>query len=572
MIKTNRFKSVLPFLVFSLFTLVVLQGCVRPQAPDKPNIIIIMSDDMGYSDIGCYGSEIKTSNLDDLAYNGLRFTQFYNTARCCPTRASLLTGLYPHQTGLGWMVSRDDDLRGYQAEINDQCVTIAEVMKPAGYKNYMVGKWHVTQDLEPEGPMNVWPLQRGFDKFYGILRGATSLYDPATLVRGNQFITPENDPDYKPDEYYFTDAISDNAVSFIREHPAEEPFFMYVAYTAAHWPMHAPRESIEHYKGRYDSGWDPIREERYKRMQDLNMIRDIWELSPAENGGWENEPLQEWSSRRMEVYAAMVEKMDQGIGKIVDELKQNGMFENTLIFYLQDNGGCAEEHGTKTGPAPENWESMPLKPMDVDELQPDMVPKYTRDGRPVRTGRGVMPGPANTYIAYGQEWANVSNTPFREYKHWVHEGGISTPLIVSWPSQITAKGEFRSQPGHLIDLMATCVDAGGAEYPTQDKGQDIIPMEGKSLLPVFRGHPIEREAIYWEHEMNRAVRVGDWKLVSKGSKKTGKSGPWELYNIEEDRSEMHDMSEVHPERVRKLTEMWEAYAERTHVYPLPWGK
>ena len=356
-IMRNRFSSyrICIFLTKS-YLLVFLFLALTAHAADKsrPNIIIILSDDMGYTDIGCYGGEIKTPVLDKLAKKSLRFTQFYNTGRCCPTRASLLTGLYPHQAGIGWMTAVPYPQKGYPAELNKDCVTIAEVLRPEGYANYMVGKWHVvidikTDDPDYERPKHNWPLQRGFDKFYGTIFGAGSFFDPHTLVRGNTLISAYGDPEYKPDIYYYTDAISDTAVRFIKEHKKEspeKPFFMYVAYTAAHWPMQALPEDIAKYDGVYDAGFGPVRKARYKRALELGVIDKTAALS-RQAVSWKDLPNKEWDIRNMEVYAAMVDRMDQGIGKIVRTLKKSKEFNNTLIFYLQDNGGCAENFGRK---------------------------------------------------------------------------------------------------------------------------------------------------------------------------------------------------------------------------------
>ncbi len=542
------------------------EGFFGKKAAGRPNIILIMADDMGYSDIGCYGGEISTPNLDRLAAGGLRFTQFYNTARCCPTRASLMTGLYPHQTGVGHMVS-DRGLDGYRGDLNNHCVTIAEVLKQAGYATYMSGKWHVTKHRGPDGPKYNWPRQRGFDRFFGTIHGAGSFYDPCSLARDNTQIPPGSD------DFYYTNAISDNAVKFVREHTARvpakggaNPFFMYVAYTAPHWPMHALPRDIAKYKGRYARGWDALRAERHKRMIEMGIVQSKWKLTDRDSRvpPWEQAENKQWHQRRMEVYAAMVDCLDQGIGRIVSELRKADDFENTLIFFLADNGGCAEEYGSRGPIKPERSKEIPLKPMDKNALQRDMQPKVTRDGRPVRTGEGVMPGPADTYIAYGRPWANASNTPFRLYKHWVHEGGIATPLIVHWPRRIKARSELRHQPGHLIDIMATCADVAGTEYPSSYNGHKIIPLEGKSLVPAFADNPIKREAIYWEHEGNRAIRVGKWKLVAKGKK-----GPWELYDLDADRTETDNLAAVHPDRVKQMVAMWQHWAERANVLPWP---
>lgn len=535
----------------------------------RPNIVLIMADDMGYSDIGCYGSEIETPVLDSLAENGLRFTQFYNTARCCPTRASLLTGLYPHQAGVGHMMS-DSGVDGYRGDLNQNCRTIAEVLRPAGYGTYIAGKWHVTKEVKPEGPKHNWPLQRGFDRFYGTIHGAGSFYDPNSLTRDNTQISPMSDQEYTPDTYYYTDAISDHAVRFIHEHDEarkDQPLFLYVAYTAAHWPMHALPEDIEKYKGKYDAGYTAIRTARLQRMKELGVVSANAQMSPQAED-WSSVKHRDWEIRCMEVYAAMVDRMDQGIGKVVESLRATGRFDNTLILFLQDNGGCAENLGRNPRKELRQRPLKPDAPMATDELQFDMIPRKTRDGWPLIQGPGVMPGPADTYIAYGRGWANVSNVPFREYKHWVHEGGISTPLIAHWPAGISRRSDRESQPGHLIDVMATCIDVGKAHYPTIAEGIRVTPLEGRSLVPAFQNGRIDREALYWEHEGNRAVRVGDWKLVAKG-----RNGPWELYNMSRDRSELHNMAGAEPTRVRILSALWQKYAERAHVLPLtPWKK
>jgi arylsulfatase A-like enzyme len=513
----GRRRSAVPTLALISGVLLLAFGA----AAAKPNIVVILSDDMGFSDIGCYGGEIKTPNLDGLAKRGVRFSQFYNTARCCPTRASLLTGLYPHQAGVGHMME-DRGHDGYRGTLNRQNVTIAEVLKPEGYRSYVVGKWHVTpgQTAKALEKRDNWPLQRGFDRFYGTIHGAGSFFDPSSLVRDNTLITSANDPEYPSQHYYYTDAISDHAVKFIREHAAansEHPFFLYVAYTAAHWPLHAKDKDVAKYKGRYDNGYEPVRAARWARQKKMGLVDAKWgHAPPAENwGAVTNKPFER---RCMEVYAAQVDAMDQGIGRIIRELKAQRRFDNTLILYLQDNGGCAELMGRATNfNARAAQRSFP--PMDKEAQQFDSVPKQTRDGRPVRRGYGVMPGGPDTYIAYGKGWANVSNTPFREYKHWVHEGGISTPLIAHWPAGIPERRRNRieGQPGHLIDIMATCVDLAGAAYPTERNGEKIKPMEGVSLRPAFSGRSLQRaQPIFWEHEGNRAVP----KRTSRGNSTT----------------------------------------------------
>ncbi len=536
-------------------------GRTFAQSSKRPNILLIMSDDMGFSDIGCYGGEVRTPNLDRLAAGGIRFTQFYNTARCCPTRASLMSGLYPHQAGIGHM-TEDRGFPAYRGDLSSNCVTIPEALRPAGYRTYMCGKWHVTRYTEPDGPKHNWPLQRGYEKFYGTITGTGSYYDPTTLCRNNTYVTPFNDSEYKPEQFYYTNAISDNAVKFLREHGQEssdKPFFMYVAFTAAHWPMHALEQDIAKYKGKFDRGYAYSRAQRFARLKEMGLIDNDWDMS-EQAGDWERVPNKEWEARCMEVYAAMIDCMDQGIGRIVAELKRQGAFDDTLIFFLQDNGGCAETMGR--GRPRQTYPE--YKPMEPDELQKSMwPPMQTRDGRPVRVGSSILPGPDGTYIAYGRNWANVSNTPFREYKHWVHEGGVSTPLICHWPGHIKTPGKLCGSPGHLIDIMATCVDVGGAQYPTEYKGNSIQPMEGVSLASTFDGKPLKERTIYWEHEGNRAVRQGKWKLVSKYP------GGWELHDMEHDRTEMHDLASEHPDKVQQLELLYDSWAKRCGVQPWP---
>jgi len=551
---------------FLALALTTLGGIAFAADEKRPNIIVIMSDDMGFSDLGCYGGEIATPNLDALATGGVRFTQFYNCARCCPTRASLLTGIHPHQAGVGHMMEdKGEKFPGYRGNLNTTCRTIPEVLKPAGYRSYAVGKWHVTPSAKPDGPKTNWPLARGFDRYYGTIQGAGSFFDPSSLVRDNTMISAFADPEYKPATYYYTDAIAEHATRFVSDHAkdhAAKPFFMYVAFTAAHWPMHALPEDIAKYHGKYDGGYEPARKARFEKAAKLGLIDPKQGMS-AQAGDWNDVKDRTWEAAGMEVYAAMVDRMDQGIGKLVAELKRTGQYDNTLILFLQDNGGCAELQG-RTGNAnhpnilrPEKPTFPPMKPEEF--AMAGSVPKQTRDGFPVRMGPKVMPGAADTYVAYGKGWANVSNTPFREYKHWVHEGGISTPLIAHWPSGIAAKGELRKQPGQLVDIAATCVELAKADYP-----KDATPLEGKSLVPAFAGKVSERD-LYWEHEGNRAMRSGDWKLVAKGP-----GAKWELYDLAADRVEGTDLAAKHPYKVTALVAKWEAWAKRAHVLPWIW--
>jgi len=541
-----------------MHTLLVTAALLLPAAP--PNVVLVMSDDMGFSDLGCYGGEIATPTLDALAAGGLRFTQFYNTARCCPTRASLLTGLHPHQAGVGHMME-DRGFDGYRGDLAAKSRTLAEVLRPAGYRTYAVGKWHVTRHIGKDAPKHNWPLQRGFDRFYGMVSGGGSFFDPFTLCRDNALISPFADPDYKPATYYFTDALSVHAVKFLADHERDHkdrPFFLYLTYTAAHWPMHALPDDIAKYKGKYDAGYEPIRKARFEKAAKLGLIDAMQGLSPAAED-WDKVANKAREIACMEVYAAMVDRMDQGLGKVVAELKRIGRLDDTLFLYLQDNGGCAELQGRRRTDGREDGPraDKPSRPPIAPEVLPAaLVPPQTRDGFPVRQGPNVVPGPADTYVAYGRGWANVSNTPFREYKHWVHEGGIATPLIVHWPKGIAARGELRRQPGQLVDVLATLLDVGGAKYPA-----DAPPPEGKSLVPAFADRAIERDGLYWEHEGNKAVCVGDWKLVARHGR------PWELYDLATDRVEAKDQAAAQPERVKALAAKWDAWAKRVGVQP-----
>ncbi len=505
-------------------------AAASPQS-QRPNIVILFADDMGYSDVGCFGGEIRTPNIDSLAKGGVRFTQFYNTARCCPSRATLLSGLYAHQAGVGHMVE-PKPFPGYAGDLNRRCVTIAEVLKPAGYQTFMAGKWHVT-------PLNTskhnWPLQRGFDRYFGIIGGAANYFDPASLVRDNERIERDG-PDF-----YLTDAIAENAARHIDQ--ATGPFFLYTAFTAPHWPLHALEPDIARYQGHYRDGWDVLRHERRDRMLKLGILDKRWPLTPRDDTApaWIDAGDHPWQERRMEVYAAQVDRLDQGIGRILDALRRKGQLENTLVLFFADNGGCAEE----------------LKP----NTQQAYIAGALKCGVKVETGNrpGLMPGGEDTFASYGLPWANASNTPFRLYKHWVHEGGISSPFIAHWPKTIRKHGAIQRQPAHLIDIMATCVDVTGARYPST-----VQPMEGRSLAPAFQGRPIERsDALYWEHEGNRAVRDGKWKLVSRHPRK------WELYDIEADRSEMNDLAAGEPAIAGRLAGLYDKWAARVGAQDWP---
>jgi len=520
-----------------------------PLVATKPNIVIILADDMGFSDIGCYGGEIDTPNLDRLAANGLRYSQFYNTARCSPSRASLLTGLHPHQTGIG-VLTYDTGPEGYVGNLSEACATIPEVLKGAGYRSYMSGKWHVAKSLSE--PSSAWPMQRGFDGFYGTLTGCGSFYHPNTLVRGNDSADAEarDNPNY-----FYTDAINDEAAAFVRSHAdahADAPFFLYVAHTAPHFPLHAPEEDIAKYKGRFDEGWDKLREKRQERLIEAGIIRPEWRLSDRDPSQppFDEADNRDWELRRMEVYAAMLDRMDRGIGRILDALDETGQADNTLIMFLSDNGGCAEVISPGTD----------LKQV-VEELQ---IAQYTtRDGRPTRFGNipSLMPGDEETYQTYGIAWANLSDTPFRLYKHWTHEGGISTPLIVHWPEGIADKGGIRHRPGQLPDIMATLVEITGAPWPETRKGEAVPPCEGVSMMQSFEQDGERPGTMFWEHEGNAATRDGRWKLVRDYP------GPWELYDMETDRTELTDLAADNPDRVAAMADAYEAWATRCGVIP-----
>jgi len=513
----------------------------------RPNILLILCDDLGFSDIGCYGGEIDTPNLDALAASGVRFTQMYNCARCCPSRASLLTGLYPHQAGIGHMV-RDLGHPSYQGYLNDRCMTIAEVLSGAGYETRMSGKWHVgghysVFDHEKEYPGRrdfPRPLDRGFGRFYGTLAGAGSYFNPHSLMRDGEPIRPEGE------DYYYTDAVSDAAAEMIEGSAASgKPFFLFVSYTAPHWPLHAFAEDIERYRDRYRSGWNRLRMERFERLRSAGLIERRWELSPRDEKAppWESAPEKEWEALRMAVYAAQVDRMDQGIGRILQAVRRRGILDNTLIMFLSDNGGCAE--------------------LLQEDAGYDFVLATTRRGEPVRIGNdpSVQPGPADTFMSYDLPWANVSNAPFRLYKHWVHEGGIATPFIVHWPERIRESG-FTHGAAHFIDVMPTCLEAAGAQYPGDREGRPLRGLEGESLLPALQNGGWTRSApLMWEHEGNRAVRWDRWKLVCRYP------GDWELYDMRTDRTELHDLAPKDESRVARMQDMHRGWAERCGVVP-----
>ena len=515
----------------------------------------------GFSDTGCYGGEIETPNLNHLAAEGLRFTDFHNTARCCPSRASLLTGLYPHQAGVGRMTFRADDLPGYQGQLRQDTPTIAEVLKAAGYQTAMAGKWHIS--LTEEGPnhlkylnnqlirktfadVNSYPIHRGFEHYFGIIWGVANYFDPFSLVNGEEAVQSV------PKDFYLTDAIADHAIEYLRDFKqSPKPFFMYVAFTSPHWPLHARPEEIAKYKDTYQAGWDAIRETRYKRQVEMGLFNpDKAVLTPRAEleRPWSSVEHKDFMASLMTAHAAMVDRMDQNIGRILETLRANGQMDNTLIFFLSDNGASPEVPGS--GGFDRSTE--------------------TRDGRHIMYRRemerkNIPAGPQTTYASIGPMWANAANTPFRYWKAQTYEGGICTPLIVHWPAVIHGHGEFRREPGHVIDLMATILDVTHSPFPNTFDNRPTTPPEGRSLLPAFADNPIGRDALFWEHEGNLAVRVGNWKAVNS----MAGGGRWEIYNLNEDRTEMRDLSVREPLRLSSLISTWESWAKRADVVPAP---
>ena len=525
---------------------------------NKPNIILILADDMGYSDLVCYGSEIRTPNIDSLAEDGIIFSQMYNSARCCPSRAALLTGLNPHQAGIGHMVSTfgiQSPLHTgpYQGYLNKNCATIAEVLRISGYSTYMSGKWHVGggYDLINEKSWsagaegNPIPTQRGFDEFFGIVAGAANYFHPRTLMKNDTFI------DINEDSFYLTDAISDQAVSMINNASQKDnPFFMHIAYTAPHWPLHALEEDIAKYEGTYKQGWDSLRANRHEELKGKKILDTQWDISPRNSSSqaWKTSTDKTWEDLRMAVYAAMIDRMDQGIGKILKKLRELNIEDNTILMFLSDNGGCAE-----------------FLAEDSNRPSPSQYSSPTRDGRSINVGnrKDLRPGPDDTFMSYDLSWANASNSPFRLFKRWTHEGGISTPFIISWPNKIK-RAQITHSPTHIIDIATTIYEITGANYPDEMYGQEIKPLEGESFYGAFENEKWQRKSpIFWEHEGSRAVREGEWKLVCEvGSN-------WEIYNMSEDRTELTNLLNEEVDRVHRMKAQYRKWSDRCEVLEWP---
>ncbi len=537
--------------IFILF-LLLFSVIIVSKAQQKPNVIIILVDDMGFSDIGAYGGEIQTPNIDALAQGGVRFSQFYNASRCCPTRATLMTGLHPHLTGIGHMTNSPNSEKhdygeafpNYRGFLNRQSATLAELLSSAGYSSYLAGKWHLGDNEQSQ-----WPLQRGFDKFYGCLAGSTRYFSPEKDKREGRGISSANEPlttlESTTDRpYYTTDAFTDYAIEFIEQGEKEKPFFLYLAYTAPHWPHQAHEEDVDKYRGKYSMGWDQLRQNRYERQIELGLFEEKHRLSPRDS------KVPEWNSLKLEkqkemdlrmaVYASMIDRIDQNIGKLINSLIKQGLFENTLILFMSDNGACAE------GPT---------------------------------LGRGnifdVEKRNLETNNNYGAAWANVSSTPFRLYKHYTHEGGSATPFIMHWPKGIKSQSNWYRDPAQLIDIVPTLLEVCGVKYPETYQGHNLYPLRGISLTPSFSGEPFMRtKPMFSEHENNAFIIDGSWKLVGKGVATS--QGPdiekWELYNLKDDRTELKNLAEEENQRLKELAEIWHAWALEDKVYPKPSGK
>jgi len=539
----------LHYLLCGLLSAASLTAQTKDTTKKQPNIVLIMLDDMGYSDLGCYGGEIQTPNIDKLARNGVRFSQFYNSGRCCPTRASMLTGLYPHRSGVGHMANKDYGFKGYKGELRKEAVTMAENLKKAGYDTWMAGKWHLSINFDHKGEKYNWPCQRGFDKFYGTLIAAGSLWNPITLTEQNKSIFPVP----KDEDYYYTEALSSKAVKWMQSQKDDKPFFLYMAYTAPHWPLHARQEVIDKYKKLYLEGYDKLREERMKKLKAKGLISNSLALSTRtpDAPAWVDEKNKEWEASRMAAYAAMIDQVDTSVGELVDQLKKDGELENTLILVLSDNGGSALDHPNGLiGSTGAPWTVMRY------------VPVYTRDGRAIISGDvvGVEPGPEDTYGGYGPAWANLSNAPFRMFKKFAHEGGVATPLVMHWPAQLKNRGTIEHTPAHIIDLFPTFMEAAGTSHLKKLNGKDTLSLDGHSLLPLLtKSEPLADRPLGFEHAGNRGLRFKNWKLVAP------KGGEWELYNFTNDRIESNNLAKENPAKLLEMIDRYNTWAKQNWV-------
>ncbi len=511
-------------------TTAALSAC----ADERPNFLVIMVDDMGFSDPGCYGGEIDTPNLDKLAANGLRFTQFYNTARCWPSRAALMTGRYPHEAGHAMMFGPKAP-RAYQGTTPDQGRFISELLQPAGYQTYHVGKWHLHNRTAPKSNKytansynDSWPLGRGFQHSYCV-KSQNNYFNPNQIFNEDKLITRPG----ANGDYYITDVFTKHTIGYLKQHAAshkDEPFFLYLAHTAPHFPLHALPADIERHKARYQKGWDKIRTERLARQNEMGLLD--CQLAPRDElaVAWDSlsEKDQDMWATRMAIHAAMVHRVDAGIGAIVEQLKTMGSLDNTLVLFLSDNGASAEYLVRGDGHDPT-----------------------------------AAPGSAATYLCLEVAWSNASNTPFRQHKMWTHEGGISTPLIAHWPAAIKLTGSLTHQVGHIIDIAPTLLELAGAGKPS-DLDAIKPPVTGKSLVPILHGKQREpHEFLFWEHTGNKAIRKGDWKLVAEDK------GDWELFDLKNDRSELNNLANAKPDLVKQLLDDWQTYADKTGV--LDWN-
>lgn len=521
----TRTTMVLGLGVFLSISFILFPSHNQIPVDTRPNIIYIMADDLGYSDLGCYGGEVSTPNLDQLAANGIKLKKFYNNSRCCPTRASLLTGQYPHTVGMGGMVGSNQSpiVKGsYQGFLNDSFPTITEELKKVGYNTYMSGKWHVGE--RPEH----WPLKRGFDRYYGLISGASSFFEITPAERDKRrFVLDDKDYEIPKEGHYMTDAFTDHALGYLDQQKKDhngKPFFLYLAYTAPHFPLHALEQDIAKYEALYLQGWDVTREKRFQKMKQMGLVDDRYQLTerPDIIPAWENATEKKVWARKMAVYAAMIDRMDQNIGRLINKLKANGQYENTMIVFISDNGACAETVNTKLLSDPEK-----------------------------------KIGERGSYHIYGEGWANASNTPFKKYKHYMHEGGVVSPCIIQWPAKIKPTKGYSDKIGHVIDLMPTALELSGATSPN---------LAGNSLSYLWKTGKAPERTYCWEHEGNQAIRKGSWKLV-----KEFQETYWSLYNLAKDPTELNDLSGVEAARAKAMMEEYAVWFAKVGARPYKKG-